>query len=148
MQRFASPRRTIRTALIYATSAVLAAFLVGELIHRGGPFFLQPASVEAHAWPGENPTQDVIMLCRRAGVLMPRGATVTVIRPSQAPNFDATYFLAAVGNLPRHRVVAPRMDSAPADLPQYVIAVRGSLDDSRYEKLVDFPEGTLWKRKP
>lgn len=148
MQRFAKPRRTtVRIALIYSISVVLAVSLAGELRRRGGPFFQQPLTVEAHAWPGGNPNHDVIMLCRRARVLMPRGATVTVVRPSQAPDFEATYFLAAVGNLPRHRVVAPRLDAA-ADAPQYVIAVREPLSDRHYEKFAEFPEGTLWMRKP
>jgi hypothetical protein len=141
--------RTFRIAVIYATCVTLAICLVRELKRRGGPFFSAPATIAAHPWPGRNDIDDVTMLCKRARGFIPRGATVTVIRPSQAPNYEATLFLAAVANLPQHHVIAPRLGAEAGDgTPQYVIAVRESFADIRYEKSAEFPEGTLWMRKP
>lgn len=100
-------RWTLRVAVIYATCLTLAICLVRELKGRGGPYFSAPATIAAHPGPGPNDHDDVIMLCKRARGFIPRGATVTVIRPSQAPNYEATLFLTAVANLPHHRVIRP-----------------------------------------
>jgi hypothetical protein len=136
--------RTIVTAL---TALVLAVALVREYRHRGGPYFEVPFTVESHTWVQQNDIRDVLALCKRARRFIPRGKTVTVVRPGQAPNYDATIYLAAVGNLPRQDVVAPRLDGDDDKLPQYVIAVREPFNHPRYVRTADFPEGALYSRR-
>jgi hypothetical protein len=126
---------------------MLIALQVIQLVRRGGPFFRFPDTVESHTQPGQNNTLDAIRLCNDAQLLLPRGATVTIVRPSQAPDYDATIFLTGVGYLPRQRVVAPRLDGPHDDLPMYVLAVRELLSNPAYEQLATFPEGRVYMRK-
>ena len=134
-------------ALIYASVALLAVNLGVALKRRGGSFLRLPETIEAHAWSGPNDTHDVIVLCRRVRDRIPEGATVTVIRPSEKPNYNGTVYLPAVGNLPRHRIVLPVFNALDGELPRYVIAVREPFVDIRYSLVASFPEGALWVRK-
>ncbi|HEX9130502.1 MAG TPA: hypothetical protein VF850_15160 [Gemmatimonadaceae bacterium] len=140
-------RDLARHALSSLVAVVLAFLLLKEFIHRGAPLEL-PTTVESHTWVGENSTRDAVILCIRARRFIPRGATVTLVKPSQAPNYEATIFLTGVGNLPLHRVVAPRLTGDENDLPEYVIALREPLLHARYRKRADFPEGALYERVP
>ena len=69
----------------------------------------------------------MILLSRAAAEIVPRGATVTAIRPAEAPYYDITLYLTAGGMMPRHRVVPPDLDAAAR--PQFVLAVREPLAD-------------------
>jgi hypothetical protein len=133
--------------IIAATAVVLGVSLVREYRHRGGPYFELPLTIESHTWAAQNNIRDVLALCKRARRFIPRDKTVTALRPSQAPNFDATIYLAAVGNLPRQTVVAPRLDGDERDYPQYVLAVRDPFNHPRYMKVAEFSEGALYARR-
>ena len=134
-----------RSVLCYATAAILAVLLVRQYHIRGGPYFQLAETTDDHVWVGENVTRDAILACRRAEPHLPPGAEVTVLIPSQNPNCDATIFLTAVGELPRQYVVGPGLIGTTAeDLPDYVIALRETLDHASYERLLSFPEGHLY----
>lgn len=89
-------------------------------------------------------SRDVILLARAAVEIVPRGATVTAIQPSQAPDYDVTHYLTAAGMMPRHRVVPPVFD-APGALPQFVLAVREPFADKRYRLYRELPEGRIYE---
>ena len=130
----------LRTVIISATAAILGVALMREYHRRGGPYFEIPATIEDHIWVGENLTRETILLCRRAAPLLPRGAEVTIMRPSQRPNYDATIYLTGVGLLPHQRVFVPDPDSRR----QYVLALREPLDWNGYRLVAEFPEGRLY----
>lgn len=136
-----------RAVFIAVSVIALLAFEIVQLTRRGGPFFRWPDTVESHTWAGQNNTVDAIQLCKHAELLLPRGATVTLVRPSQAPYYDGTIFLTGVGYLPRQRVVAPRFEASHDDLPVYVLAIHDPLENSAYDELAAFPEGRVYVRK-
>jgi hypothetical protein len=91
-------------------------------------------------------SRDVILLSRAAADIVPRGATVTAIQPSQAPDYDVTHYLTAVGTMPRHRVVPPVFDTPDtAALPQFVLAVREPFSNKRYRLYRELPEGRIYE---
>jgi hypothetical protein len=128
----------MRAALIAATAAILAISLIRIFIDRGGPYFARPETVYEHVSRERHPTVDDILLCRQAAPLMPRGATVTIVKPSEKPNDDTTHLDTAAGLLADQRVVAPttRCD--------FVITIREPLHDPRYRLVRSFPEGDLY----
>ena len=132
-------RSRARTVIIYAAAALFAAALVHRFYKLGGPYFARPLTVQDHVAAVPYPSRDVILLAGRAAELIPRGATVTAIQPSLAPNYDVTHWLTATGMMPRHHVVPP--DSAP----QYVLAVREPFADPRYRLVHELPEGRIYE---
>jgi hypothetical protein len=136
-------RETLRTVIIYVAASVLAAALVHRYYQLGGPYFEFPKTVQDHVAPSFYPSRDVILLAAAAAELIPRGATVTAIQPSQAPDYDVTLYLTAAGMMPRHRVVPPAF--AAADLPQYVLAVREPFSNPRYRLFRQIPEGRIYE---
>lgn len=101
---------------------------------------MAPAPVAMH---------DVILLARAAAAIIPRGATVTAIQPSQAPDYDVSLYLTAAGLMPQHRVVAQDFDAPNASgLPQFVLAVREPFSDPRYRLFRELPYGRIYKVAP
>ena len=92
------------------------------------------------------PSRDMILLSQAAADIVPRGATVTAIRPAEAPDYDITLYLTAGGMMPRHRVVPPNLDAA--DRPQFVLAVREPLSNSHYRLFRELPEGRIYEAVP
>ena len=135
-------RGSARAVIIYAAAVVFAAALAHRFIRLGGPFFKVPETVQDHVAPVPYPSRDVILLARRAADIIPRGATVTALEPSQAPNYDITHWLTAAGMMPRHRVVPPEFDKA---LPQYVLAVREPFPNPAYHLVSTLPEGRIYE---
>lgn len=131
-----------RAIVIYAAAAVFAVALIHRFYALGGPYFTFPRTVQDHIAPVPFPSRDVILLAERAAEIVPRGATVTALQPSLAPNYDVTHWMAAFGVMPRHRVVAPEFDKAP---PQYVLAVREPFSDPRYKLITELPEGRIYE---
>ena len=130
----------LRSVIIYTSAAIFAIALMREYYRRGGPYFEIPQTIEDHVRVGENATREVILLCRRVAPLLPRGAEVTIVIPSQNPNFDATIYLIGVGMLPHQQVFVP-----DAHLPrQYVLTIREPLDWKGYRLVAQFPEGRLY----
>lgn len=130
--------------IVYAAALVLA----GATIHRfhwlGGPYFEFPATIQDHVWPSRFPSRDAIVLCRRAEPLLPRGVKVTVLKPSEAPDYDQTHWLTALGMLPRQHAVAQKIDELR---PDYVIAIHDEFAHAGYARIATFPEGFLYQRR-
>ena len=146
MDGHAPPREITRSVLIYAAALVFAAALIHRYYALGGPYFELPKTVQDHVAPTMFASRDVILLARAAAEIVPRGATVTAIQPSQAPDYDVTHYLTAVGMMPRHRVVAPTIEASdPAALPQFVLAVREPLSNPRYRLYRELPEGRIYE---
>jgi hypothetical protein len=81
-----------------------------------------------------------------AARIVPRGATVTAIRPAEAPDFDITLYLTADGMMPRHHVVQPALDGGHR--PQFVLAVREPLSNPHYRLFRELPEGRIYEAIP
>jgi hypothetical protein len=131
----------VRRILIYAAAAILAVALVRQFYKLGGPYFEAPETIQDHVAKETYPSRDAIVMARRAALLIPRGATVTVLLPSQAPNYDPTLYFTATGLMPRHSVVPPSAS------PQYIITVREPLNDASYAVQNEFDEGKIYVKR-
>jgi hypothetical protein len=134
----------VRRVIVYAATIVF----LGASVHRfhwlGGPYFTLPETIQDHVWPARFLSADAIVLCRRAEPLLPRGATVTVLAPQEAPNYDQTHWLTGLGLLTHQRVVPQKLETPP----RFVIAIRSPFDDARYRLVATFAEGFLYELKP
>ena len=135
-------RNRARAVMIYAAAAVLAAALVHRFYELGGPYFVLPQTIQDHVARTPYPSRDVILLARRAAEIIPRGATVTALQPSTAPDWDVTHWMTAFGLMPRHHVVPPEFSKNP---PQYVLAVREPFVEARYRLISELPEGRIYE---
>jgi hypothetical protein len=88
-------------------------------------------------------SRQAIVMARNAEPLMPRGATVTVIEPAAAPDYDFTHYLTASGMLPRHRVLHPTLADGE-HWPDFVIALGEPLQHRGYVLVREFREGRLY----
>ena len=104
-------REAARRLVVYAAAVVFAAALVHRLYSLGGPYFEFPDTVQDHVAVVRWPSADAIVLSRNAAKILPRGATVTILQPSAAPNYDATHYLTGVGLMPHQRVVRPAAEA-------------------------------------
>jgi hypothetical protein len=139
-------RETLRTVVTFVAAAVLAVVLVRRYHSLGGPYFEFPKTVQDHVAPTFYPSRDVILLASAAAEIIPRGATVTAIQPSQAPDYDVTLYLTAAGMMPRHRIVPQALTASdPAALPQYVLAVREPFTNPHYRLFREIPEGRIYE---
>jgi hypothetical protein len=139
-------RETLRTVVTFVAAAVLAVVLVRRYHSLGGPYFEFPKTVQDHVASTFYPSRDVILLASAAAEIIPRGATVTAIQPSQAPDYDVTLYLTAAGMMPRHRIVPQALTASdPAALPQYVLAVREPFTNPHYRLFREIPEGRIYE---
>lgn len=137
----------MRAIVTYLTAAILTLLLVRLLHARGGPYFVAPTTILDHVVPDPPLSRNAIVMSRRAESLMPRGASVTVIAPEQAPNYDFTYHLVACGMLPHHEVRHPSLAEGER-WPDFVIAIGGKpLEHRGYQLVREFPEGWLYARR-
>src|SRR5207248_10752784 len=128
------------------SAVAMMVLLAGILRSRGGPYLQIPRTVFDHVTAGDPPlARQAIVMCENAGPLMPPGATVTVIAPQLAPNFDATHYLTASGFLPRQRVQHPRLANGE-QWPDFVIALGAPLHHRGYRLVREFREGWLYRR--
>jgi hypothetical protein len=134
-----------RAAIIYLAAALFAVALAHRFYRLGGPYFTFPKTVQDHVAPFVFPSRDVILLADRAKDIIPRGATVTALCPSEAPNYDVTLWMTAFGMMPRHRVVPPKVEQEP--LPQFVLAVREPFKNEKYQLMTELPEGWIYELK-
>lgn len=132
----------IRSLLVYVCAAVMGFLTVKALYFRGGPYFDVPRTVFDHVAPGGYLSRDAILVGRSVEQIVPRGASLTVVNPEEAPRYDITLYLTASGVLPRHHVVPPSLDHDP--LPDFVIALGKPLQHDRYRLVREFPEGRLY----
>ena len=128
-----------RRTIIYGAAAVMSIALLARFHWLGPPYFTFPATIYDHVTPTGHDTAKAILLARRAGPLLPSGATVTMFRPS-APD-DTTHFHTAVGLLIRQRVVSR------TKRPEFIITVGEPLGDPGYRLVSEFPEGNLYSRR-
>lgn len=135
----------MRAGIVLIAAAVLAAALVHRFYHLGGPYFDIPETVQDHVNATPYPSRDAIVMCRRGALLIPRDAVVTVILPSQAPNYDPTLYFSAVGMMPHHRIVPPYFEAK--EPPKWVITVREPLQRAEYRQHAEFPEGFIYMRQ-
>ena len=146
MEDLRPSRETLRTVVIFVAAAILAAVLIRRYHSLGGPYFEFPKTVQDHVAPTFYPSRDVILLAGAAAEIIPRGATVTAIQPSQAPDYDVTLYMTAAGMMPRHRIVPPALTASdPAALPQYVLAVREPFSNPHYRLFRQIPEGRIYE---
>jgi len=136
--------RAGRRVVIVAAALVFAAAIVHRFHWLGGPYFEIPETIQDHVWPVRFPSRDAIVLSRRAEPLLPRDATVTILAPEEAPDYDQTHWLTGLGMLPRQHLVPQKFDGP---LPQYVIAIHQEFPNPAYEKIHTFPEGFLYRKR-
>ena len=138
-------KEIVRRVVIVAAAIVFLAALVRRYHWLGGPYLeFFPPTIQDHVWPARFPSADAIVLCRRVEPLLPRGAKVTVLKPAEAPNYDQTHWLTALGMLPRQYPVAQKVDELQ---PEYVISIHEEFAHASYAKIATFPEGFLYKRR-
>ena len=136
-----SLRSRARLGVIYAAAVVFAIALVLRFRSLGGPFFEFPQTVQDHVSVQRYPSADAIVLSRNAAKILPRGATVTILQPSQAPGYDVTHYLTGVGLMPHQIVIAQNLDRRP----DYVLALREPLDHPAYELMADVEGGRIYR---
>jgi len=125
----------------------MTVLLVRQLFSRGGPYFEIPETVYDHVSPGSPPlNRQAIVISRRIEPLLPRGASVTVIAPALAPNYDVTHYLTASGFLPHQHVVHPTL-GVGEQWPDYIIALGRPLDHPGYRLVREYAEGRLYQRE-
>lgn len=132
-------------AIVYLSSTLMTFLLVAHLRSRGGPYFEIPETVQDHVARKLPLSRQAIVMSRHAEPLLPRGATVTVIAPALAPNYDATHYLTASGLLPHQHVLHPAFEGDRG--PDFVIALGSPLEHAGYHLVREFPEGRLYQRK-
>lgn len=136
-----SRREWPRRAVIYAAAVIFAAALVHRFQSLGGPYFEFPDTVQDHVAVVRWPSADAIVLSRNAAKILPRGATVTILQPSAAPNYDATHYLTGVGLMPHQRVVRPDLETRP----DYVLALRDPLEHPAYRLFKEIEGGRIYQ---
>lgn len=143
-------RERARRAVLLLAALSLLTLTARRLHWLGGPYFdFFPSTIQDHVWPARFPSADAIVLSRRAEPLLPRGAEVTILAPAQAPNYDQTHWLTALGMLPRQRAVPPDLDgSTREDLTDFVIAIGDPFPHRAYRVVRQFPEGALYEVRP
>jgi hypothetical protein len=144
----ATPLRSkLRGVVVSCTAAILALLLVRLLHARGGPYFHLPETILDHVEKETPLSRDVIVLCRKAEIWMPRGSSLTVIAPAQAPDYDFTHHLTACGLLPHHDVRHPSLAEGER-WPDYVLTVGAApLAHRGYQLVAEFPEGRVYARR-
>lgn len=136
--------RNLRPMVVYACAAWMMLLLVQEFRSVGGPYFEIPETIFDHVLSEVQLSRQSIVMSRHAEPLMPRGATLTVIAPELAPDYDPTHYLTASGVLPRHRVQHPTLAEGEK-WPDFVIALGAlPLEHRGYALLREFPEGRLY----
>ena len=137
---------SIGRAVVYVSAGLMTLLLVRHFYVLGGPYFEFPQTVEDHVDRVFPLSRDAIVMSRRAAPFLPRGATVTVLAPALAPNWDATHYLTGSGLLPHQHVVHPALIDSIDSRPDFVIAVRAPLNHAHYLLVHEFPEGKLYRR--
>jgi hypothetical protein len=138
------PRELLRSAIIVVAAVVFTFATVRRFRWLGGPYFEFPQTIQDHVWPERFASADAILLCERVAPTLRRGASATVIQPSQAPNYDQTHWLTGLGMLPRQRLVPPNFQK---ELPDYVLALREPFDHPSYRLVGEYPEGKVYEKK-
>lgn len=135
----------MREKWVYAACILFSLMLVRRFHSLGGPYFTFPDTIQDHVRDTPYPSRDVILLARHMVSVIPPGKKVTVLRPSEAPNYDLTLFYTAIGFMPKHLVVAPDLDSP--NPPDYVISVHEPLHHPAYRMHIQLDQGYLYSRK-
>ena len=121
-----------RRVAVNIAAAIFALALVRHFYGLGAPYFAIPETIQDHVSVEQPASRNTIVMARRAAKLIPRGATVTVLG-------DPTLSYVATGLMPEHAIVAAG--------GQYVIVIRGALDDPACALHGEFPEGKIYVRR-
>src|SRR5690349_1151789 len=121
----------------------MTVLLVRDFKALRGPYFEIPETIFDHVLPEPPRTRNVILLARRIEPLMPAGASLTVVQPALAPDYDFTDYLTASGQLPHHRVLHPTLAEGEP-WPDFVLALGAPLQHRGYVLVRAFPEGRLY----
>lgn len=140
---FTMGRQNVRALVIYSCAACMTFLIVREFHARGGPYFEIPRTIFDHVLSDMPLSRQAIIVARYAEPLMPDGATLTVVAPELAPQYDPTHYLATTGFLPRHKVRHPTLAEGEP-WPDFVIALGAPLEHRGYELLREYPEGRLY----
>jgi hypothetical protein len=133
----------LRALVISLCAAFMTVLLVQEFRSVGALTFEIPETIFDHVLADVPLSRQAIVMARNAEPLMPRGATLTVIAPALAPDYDFTHYLTASGMLPRHRVLHPTL-AADEHWPDFVIALGDPLQHRGYVLVREFREGRLY----
>lgn len=142
-------RAAIAVAFLLLTVATIVRFGA-----RGGPYFDPPRTIVDHverldAPSVANPLRTPLEVIPKLARFIPRNAEVTCFRPlSGQEQYDTPSFLAAIGQLPRNRVLPPftaRLDTPLPMLPEYVIAIDQPFTHPAYRLAAEVPGGRLYK---
>jgi hypothetical protein len=140
--------------IISIAVALLTAATIVRLAARGGPYFQIPQTVMDHVDRVDapyvvNPTRTPLAVIPKLARFIPRGAEVTCFRPSFGhAQYDAPSFLAAIGQLPRNRVLPPfavAPETPVGQLTEYVIAIDEPFQHPAYHLVAQVPHGRLYK---
>jgi hypothetical protein len=122
----------LRGFAVNIAAAIFAVALVRHFYGLGPPYFAIPETIQDHVFVGPSKSRDAIVMTRRAALLIPRGATVTVLG-------DPTLRYIATGLMPHHTVVAGNA--------QFVITIGDPFDDPAYTVHSEFAEGRIYRRR-
>jgi hypothetical protein len=139
-------REVLRGFVIQLTAAVLLVLVVRAIHASGGPYGLFPETIFDHVGAGTELSRRAMVMARRCEPLMPRGSSLTVIAPAEAPNYDATNYLAVSAVIPRHEVRHPALADGER-WPDFVIALGAPFEHPGFRLVQEFPEGRLYARR-
>ena len=122
----------LRGLAIKIAAAIFAVALVRHFYGLGPPYFAIPETIQDHVSVEHLKSRDAIVMTRRAALLIPRGATVTV------PG-DPTLRYIATGLMPHHAVVAGNA--------QFVVTTGEPFNDPAYAVQSEFAEGRIYRRR-
>lgn len=118
-------------------SALYAGIALQEHLARGGPELGRTIASRSSLSPKS--AEDTLLLFEDASKVLPRGATVTVLKPLRRDE-DKQVLRFSHGQLPHQRVVPQ------TELPDFIITLGAPLGDARYELLHANEAGAIWKR--
>ena len=145
----ARSRARLETAVFTTAVLLLLAAMAWRFEERRPPYFARPQTVVDHVERFDHETRDALLLLPKVAPLLPRGAEVTCFRPKDGQQHpDSPNYLTAVGLLPDQSVFPPftaSTDLPPAQLIEWVIAVREPFTHPAYRAVATFPEGALYR---
>ena len=135
-------RDRLTTITAWLCSLVFVIVAAREHVAGGGPALGRTIASRSSNSP--KAAEDTLLLYEHATKSLPRGASITVLKPDHRAD-DKQMLRIAHGQLPYHRVV-PQSTLESASAPDFVITLNGPLADPRYELMHASPVGAIWRR--
>ena len=130
-------RHRLPIVTVWTLSLLCLAIATQEHFARGGPQLARTIASNSSTSPKS--AEDTLLLFEYATKHVPRGASITVFKPSNRAD-DKQVLRFSHGQLPYHRVV-PQSES-----PDFIITLGAPLADDRYELIHAADAGAIWKR--